>query len=429
MAETPLNPMPTSLITSSGSSREAQPRLETLRRMVLVTGNYINLADGASMTLHRIVDMLAELGVDVAVVAPTAGDAELPAAARMVNVPSFRGPVQGYRVPLGLGRRAVAAIERFEPQLVHVASPDPASIAAMRLARRNGLPITSTFHTNFPAYLSHWGPWTARLVPWAWRIMRWFYGQCDRVYVPTPSIGEELRAHDVLTDWAILARGVDDRSFGPQYRSEAWRRDHGLSSEDRVVLFCARIVWEKGLRTLVSALDHLRRRGPRHRVLIVGDGVQRQWLQEHLPHAIFTGFLNGEELARAYASADIFLYPSTTDTFGNVTLEALASGLPVVGARAPGTRSLVDEGENGLLVAPDDARGLAEASARLLGDDMLRRRMAHHALERAAEYRWTNILEDFAVSLDRLVGAAEAAPRVEGASALRRFGAPTALLP
>ena len=429
MAETPLNPMPTSLITPSHPSREGRPSLETLRRMVLVTGNYINLADGASMTLHRIVGMLTELGVEVAVVAPTAGDAELPAAAKMVNVPSFRGPVQGYRVPLGLGRRAVAEIERFGPQLVHVASPDPASIAAMRFARRHGLPITSTFHTNFPAYLKHWGPWTSRLVPWAWRMMRWFYGQCDSVYVPTPSIGEELRAHGVLADWAILARGVDERSFGPHYRSEAWRRAWGLDPDDRVVLFCARIVWEKGLRTLVSALDHLRASGLEHKVVVVGDGVQRPWLQEHLPYATFTGFLAGEQLARAYASADIFLYPSTTDTFGNVTLEALASGLPVVGARAPGTRSLVEEGENGILVAPDDARGFAEACAHLLSDDMRRRRMAHRALERAAEYRWTNILEDFAVSLDRLVGVSSETPRLEGAPALRRFGAPTALLP
>lgn len=153
----------------------------------------------------------------------------------------------------------------------------------------------------------------------------------------------------------------------------------------------------------MAALERLRGGETPHRVLIVGDGDQREWLEARLPDAIFTGYMVGDELARAYASSDIFLYPSTTETFGNVTLEAMASGLPVVGARAHGTRSLVVDEKTGLLAEPDDPADLAAACRRLLDDSVLRRRLGRAAFERSKQYRWRAVLDEFAAELDALV--------------------------
>lgn len=379
--------------------------LENLERLVLVTGNYINVADGAALTLHRIVEDLQARQVQVLVVAPGDHEPALRPPQQMISPPSVGLAIQGYRLSFGMGRRLEAALDSFSPQLVHVATPDLAGRWAMSYARRRRLPLTSTFHTNFAAYLRYWGLLPALLSPVAWQLKRRLYSAFDRVYVPTPSIGEELIERGVLKEYAIFARGVDSRRFHPGQRSEQWRRRHHIALDRPVILFCARVVWEKGLRTLVEALRLVRRFGPEHEVLIVGDGAQLRWLKRALPFAHFTGFLDGEELAGAYASADLFLYPSTTDTFGNVTLEAMSSGLPVVGARAPGTRCIVGHEESGFLVTPEDEREFAQRALWLLRNGSARRRMGWAARCRAESYSWPQILRDFALDLDRLVEA------------------------
>lgn len=418
MAETSPQPPLINLSTASGASRQrlvaealASPRaaLDHLERAAVVTGNYINVADGASVTVHRLVEALEDHGVEVVVVAPGGAEAALDRPETMLEVPALDVPFQqGYRLPLGLGQDTREALERFDPQLVHVASPEPASLAAMAYARRRAIPITSSFHTNFASYLRYWSPLLGALEPVAWTLLRLFYAPCEAVFVPTESMGDELVRHGVLDDYAILARGVDTARFGRRFRSMDWRRRHGIGVEERVVLFCARLVWEKGLRTLVDALDELAEIGPAHRVVIAGDGMQRDWLERQLPEAVFPGFLVGDELSRAYASADLFVYPSTTDTFGNVTLEAMASGLPVVGARAPGTCSLIDHGRTGLLAPPDNASALAAACDRLLRDDTLRRRLGEAAMAEARRYQWPEILDRFVADLDAIVAGAGA---------------------
>lgn len=209
--------------------------------MALVTGNYINVVDGAVKALHRVVDSLTERGVEVAVVAP-GGPQQLARPETIFEVPSLPFPIQGYRFPLGLGRRTKARLEAFAPQIVHVASPDPASLMAMRFARKRGLPIVSSFHTNFPSYLKYWGRLWGLLTPAAWKLLQWFYAPCDEVFVPTPSIGKVLEERGVLDEWGILARGVEPGQFGPRFRSMDWRRRRGIRVDERVVLFCTRLV-------------------------------------------------------------------------------------------------------------------------------------------------------------------------------------------
>ncbi len=381
-----------------------QRSLQNLERLALAVGNYVNVADGVSLTLHRVVEALHRRGVEVAVIAPDGDHPDLASPPHMISVPSVGLPIQkGYRVALGLDRKTISAMDRFDPQLVHVATPDLAGWMATRYARRRGLKLIGTYHTNFAAYLDYWGRVPSMLTSVAWRLKRSFYQHFDQVFVPTRALGEELVDRGVLRHFAVLARGVNQQRFNRRCRSPQWRQSLGINDDEIVVLFCARIVWEKGLRTLVRALRWMRNRGVDFRTLIVGDGAQKNWLQKQLPDAQFTGFLTHDALACAYASSDLFLYPSTTDTFGNVTLEAMASGLPVVGARAPGTRTLVQHGESGILVAPDDPRALAEAAIGLIEDDDERRRIADGAARRARKFQWSEILGRFATDLDELV--------------------------
>ena len=172
--------------------------------------------------------------------------------------------------------------------------------------------------------------------------------------MPTPSIQRVLEDHGVEGDYRPWPRGVDGQHFNPAMRSLTWRRARGVEDTQPLVVFAARLKWEKGLSQLATIIEMLNERRPNVRTMIVGDGVAYKHLSERLSNTIFTGFLESTELATAYASADIFLYPSQTDTFGNVTLEAMASGLPVMCARAPGSESLVIDKRNGFF---DGTRG------------------------------------------------------------------------
>lgn len=377
-----------------------------LQRVALVAGNYVNVADGVAKTLHRIVDALQRRGAEVYVLAPRGEHPALSPADELIPVPSVGLPIQkGYRLSMGLHGDARRSLEQFDPQLIHVATPDPTGLMAVRYARSRQLALTSTYHTNFATYLKYWGRFPSALTPLAWSLTRRFYGLFDAVYVPTASLGEELVERGILPHYSVLARGIDRNRFHPQNRCMDWRRDHGLAPDDRVVLFCARIVWEKGLRTLVEALRRMKEADQTFRCVVAGDGAQAGWLRKRLTDAVFTGYLDHDDLACVYASSDLFVYPSTTDTFGNVTLEAMASGLPVVGARAPGTRTLVEHGESGILVAPDDPGELADATLELLADDARRRRLARGAQRRARQFHWSDILHRFTADLDRIAGA------------------------
>ncbi len=375
-----------------------------LERVALAAGNYVNVSDGSTKTLHRIVDALRRRGAEVLILAPDGDHPALLPVHNLVPVPSIGLPIQGYRLAMGLVGKARRALERFDPQLIHVATPDPTGLMAVRYAQSRQLALTSTYHTNFATYLKYWGPLPSTLTPLAWFLTRRFYGHFDAVYVPTAHLGEELVQRGILPNYSVLARGIDRDCFHPGRRCMQWRREHGLSPEDKVVLFCARIVWEKGLRTLVKALRRLEQSSVDFRCVVAGDGAQAGWLRKKLPRAVFTGFLDHQELACVYASSDLFVYPSTTDTFGNVTLEAMACGLPVIGARAPGTRTLVEDGESGLLVAPDDPEQLADAALELLIDDVERRRLANGAAQRARHFHWSDILTRFTSELDYIVG-------------------------
>ena len=370
------------------------------RRIALFSGNYVTVVDGVALTLNRLVHFLCGRGDEVVVFAPGAKRFALAPAGEFVPIPAVPFGLQPeYRVALGLTPRARRRLADLEPDLVHIATPDLLGASALRHARRWRLPVVGSFHSNIPSYLRYATFWR-HFEAVAWTYLRRFYGRCDRVYVPTLSMKAELVRHGFAAATEIWARGVDMDRFAPRHRSMPWRRDHGIADDEPVVLFVARLRWEKGLDLLARVFRRLDDIGVRYRPVIVGDGVGYAPLRRLLPRAVMPGHLEGSALATAYASADVFLYPCETDTFGNVTLEAMASGLPTVCADAPGAKSLVQSGTTGWLVSPGDETGFVERTSSLIADAARRRRQGAAALERARMFSWDACLESLSNSYD-----------------------------
>lgn len=360
-------------------------------RVALFTGAYNHIADGVSLTLNRLVDYLERIGAEVLVFAPTVDEPPVKHSGELVAIPS--APVPGrqeYRMSFGLPPSTRRRFSDFNPTLVHIATPDYLGNRALRLARRSGIPVVASYHTHFSSYLKYYG--FEEFEGFLWKYLRRFYRQCEHVYVPSHSMAAVLHAHEIRKNLRLWQRGVDTRRFSPTRRSDAWRQTIGIDDDEVLITFVGRLVWEKGLVVLANVLDRLRSEGLRFRCMIVGEGPARSELSERLPDAIFTGYLGGEALGRAYASSDLFFFPSDTETFGNVTLEAMASGLPAVCADATGSNGLVHHGENGFLVPAGDVSVFADRITHLVLDAALRRRMGHASVKIARAYEWDAVL-------------------------------------
>lgn len=360
-------------------------------RVALFTGAYTHIADGVSLTLNRAVRYLTENGVDVRVFAPEGPVRALHPAGTVVPVPSISAPGRPeYRVSIGFSARVRESLDAFAPHIVHIATPDVLGLVALRYALRLSIPVVATYHTHFASYLDYYGLGIGE--PWLWRYLRWFYGHCDATLVPSSTMQDVLSAQGITRGVSIWARGVEADRFSPSKRDEAWRSSLGLPPNVPVVLFAGRLVWEKGLTVYGDVIEKLQDAHIPHASLVVGDGPARAELQRRLPQTVFAGHQDKEGLARAYASSEVFLFPSETETFGNVTLEAMASGLPCVCAQATGSGSLVVPGETGFLVPARISDAFFEAVSTLVRDADLRARMGQASRQRALDFDWQVIL-------------------------------------
>lgn len=357
-------------------------------RVALFSGNYNYVRDGANQALNLLVGHLLGQGVAVRVYSPTVEEPAFPPTGDLVDVPAV--PMPGgrgeYKVARGMPTRVRRDLEAFAPNLVHVSAPDVLGHRAVSWARKRGVAAVASVHTRFETYFRYYH--LQALEPLIERMQTRFYGRVDRVLAPSPSMAALLRDWGVETPIDIWSRGIDHARFTPARRDLAWRRSLGIGDGEMVVGFLGRLVKEKGLDVFAEVAAELARRGVPHRALVVGDGPAREWFAEQAPAAVFTGFQSGDALGRAVASMDVFFNPSVTETFGNVTAEALAAGVPVVAARATGTIDLVEESRTGFMVEPGDIGGYADAIARIVGDPALRRGMGEAGTRSAAAYRW-----------------------------------------
>jgi glycosyltransferase involved in cell wall biosynthesis len=263
---------------------------------------------------------------------------------------------------------------------IHSATPGPIGLAALGISRIMGLPISGTYHTSLPQYAAYLTGDEA-VEQLVWRYTLWYYEQMDFVYAPSEETGRELV--DRGLDEAkirLYPRGVDVEAYHPRFGNGYYRRRHGLGDEIKL-LYVGRVSKEKNLPVLVRSFKKLCASDPRLHLAVVGDGPYMSEMQKELAAApvTFTGYLSGTDLAEAYASADLFVFPSTTDTFGNVILEAQASGLPVIVTDTGGPRENMMDGETGIIVPGGDAEALAAAAAELAGNPLRREKMGRAA--------------------------------------------------
>ncbi len=359
-------------------------------RVALFSGNYNYVRDGANQALNRLVEYLLRQGVNVRVYSPTVDEPAFPATGDLVDVPAI--PIPGrseYRLPIAVPARVRRDLEKFNPNVVHVSSPDIVGHRAVSWARRHKIAAVASVHTRFDTYLAYYH--MQALEPLARGIMRRFYHRCEVVLAPAESTAAILRAQRMNRDIAIWARGIDREQFNPDRRDMPWRRTLGIADDEMVIAFLGRVVMEKGLDVFADAIHAFETFGFKHRVIVIGEGPARPWFEEQLPQAIFLGEQTGADLAHALASADVFFNPSLTEAFGNVTLEAMACGLPVLAAEATGSTNLVRSGITGTLVDGTDPDEFAEGLAAYARDPDLRRRHGEAGLDVARRMDWDTI--------------------------------------
>ncbi|MCU0841232.1 MAG: glycosyltransferase family 1 protein [Thiobacillaceae bacterium] len=374
--------------TERGNPPVAQRRL----RVAVVTETYPPEINGVAMTLGRMVDALRARGHRLQLIRPRQGDDDRAGTAEGleevlrpgVAIPRYAGLKMG--LPSGSALRRLWSARR--PDLVHIATEGPLGWSALAAASRLGIPVATDFHTNFHSYSRHYGMgWLTRPIA---AYLRRFHNRARVTLVPSQSIRADLEASG-YRNVAVVARGVDTRLFDPARRSAALRAAWGAGPDDPVLVHVGRVAPEKNLDLLVRAFAAVEQARPAARLVLVGDGPAAAALREAHPRFVFAGARRGEDLAAHYASADAFLFPSLTETFGNVLLEAMASGLPVVGFDYAAAAQHVRHGVNGLK-APyaDDAAFVAE-SRRLLADDRMRRALGARARETAAALSWERV--------------------------------------
>lgn len=371
-------------------------------RIALFSGNYNYVRDGANQALNRLVEYLLRQDAAVRVYSPTVDEPAFAPAGDLISVPSIAIPGRPeYRLPLRLSGRISDDLAAFAPNILHISSPDRVSRQARKWAADRGLPVLASVHTRFETYFRYYNMSFLEPLVEAW--LRKLYRRCDALVAPSESMAQLLREQRMNYDIDIWSRGVDRDIFNPARRDLEWRHGHGIADAAPVIGFLGRLVMEKGLDVFADTIDQLRRRGVAHSVLVVGEGPARDWFETRLSGAHFVGFQGGADLARAVASMDMLFNPSVTETFGNVTLEAMACGLPVVAAKATGSQSLVADKRSGRLVPPGAIGQFADALSDYCADPALRAAHGAAGEARSREFSWDAINQTVADTYLRLI--------------------------
>ncbi len=371
-------------------------------RIALFSGNYNYVRDGANQALNRLVGYLLSQGASVRIYSPTVENPAFQATGDLVSVPSMAIPFRPeYRIPLSLSRSVRRDLEAFNPNIVHIASPDRVSRKAVKWARKQNLPVLCSVHTRFETYFRYYNMSFIEPVVEAW--IRRLYRKCDALVAPSESFAQVLRQQRMNYDIDIWSRGVDREIFNPGRRDMEWRRGLGISDDTPVIGFLGRLVMEKGLDVFSDTIDQLKRRNVPHQVLVIGEGPARAWFESRIPEAKFAGFQVGADLGRAVASMDMFFNPSVTEAFGNVTLESMACGLPVVAAKATGSQSLVEDKVSGRLITPGAINQFADALQAYCVNSDLRAEHGNIGERRSLDYSWDAINQTVADTYLRLI--------------------------
>lgn len=357
-------------------------------KIALYSGTYIRDKDGAVRSIYQLVSSLIKSGHTVAVWSPDV-PAQKNGAVTVHKVPSVPIPLYpdyklGFYLP---GTKN--ELDTFAPDIIHISTPDIVGRKFLRYAKEKGIPVGSAFHTDFPSYLSYYHLGFAEKA--AWNYLVCFYNTCDVVFAPNESVRTKL-ASKGINNIELWSRGIDKELFDPVRRSEALRKV--WRAEGRMVfLYVGRFVLYKDVEVVKGLYRRFIEDGHSDmvRFVMIGSGPEEEHLRSHMPDAVFTGYLTGEALAEAYASGDVFLFPSTTEAFCNVVLEALASGLPSVVSDTGGCMELVKRSRGGFVAKAGDIDEFYTACLRLLQDSDGLSEMRTRGLEFAEGKSWSVI--------------------------------------
>ncbi|OHD70394.1 MAG: hypothetical protein A2W19_16445 [Spirochaetes bacterium RBG_16_49_21] len=364
--------------------------------------------DGVTYTLYNLIERIPKDRFEFLFITPFPPSENVTLPYPVIVCRYIKMPLQeGYRLALpyfdGNLRRA---LDEFKPDLVHFTTPSFLGRYARQYALKKRLPLVSTYHTHFPNYVDYYFKYLpflrflGALVP---PILRFFYNECSVVYVPTKPVLEDLVKIGIerkrLTIWG---RGIDTAKFNPRKRDEKFIGN--LCGKNTVrILFVSRLYWVKEIMTVIGIYKALSRIHPTVKMVITGDGPQRKYMEKRMPDAVFTGKVLHEDLPKIYASCDIFLFPSITETFGNVNLEALASGLPVVAAAKGGQLGIIKEGETGYLVEPKNIGMFCKKLSYLINNPDVLKRMSKKAVEYARAQKWDVLCREMFESYEKAV--------------------------
>jgi glycosyltransferase involved in cell wall biosynthesis len=381
-------------------------------RIALFSEVYWPMVSGVGVTLLRLTKALEERGHQVRVYSASyplpKGQPDRPEVHRSPSIPLFLYPDVHWAFPRL--RDVIADAARFRPDVVHVATEFALGLAGLKAARQLSLPLVASAHTDYDKYATRYGvDWALRV---GWHYLRWFYGQAHCVLCPSRIYEQHLHSRGV-THTGVWSRGVDPAWFHPRFRTEAYRKALGVGPNDLLVTYIGRIAREKNLALLMEAWDALAPHRGSAQLALVGRGpLEDEIRRREIPGVHVLGLMHDRVLSEAYASADIFVFPSATETFGNSLLEAMGSGLPPLAAAAGGVLEFAQHGRNAWLVAPNSAPAIAQGLRRLIHDSSLRRTLADGALRTARERAWDEVydrlLEDYqdAIESSRVVRAA-----------------------
>lgn len=369
---------------------ELQARQRTMR-IAVVTETYPPEINGVAMTIARFVDGLRLRGHDLQLVRPrqTSADQAGGEEVLMRGLPIPRYPHLKMGLPAKNALVKLWSVRR--PDVVHIVTEGPLGWSALQAAAKLKLPVTSDFRTNFHAYSDHYGiGWLQKPI---FAYLRKFHNRTSCTMVPTVALQRELDEMG-FQNLCVVARGVDTALFDPAKRSDELRRRWGAGPDMPVVIYVGRLASEKNLSVLINTFDAMRLANPACKLVLVGDGPQRRELEGRVPGAVFTGLKRDDELAAHYASGDIFLFPSVTETFGNVTTEAMASGLAVVAYRYAAAAQLIKDGVSGRTVRMHDANTFTNAAVDLVRDWPANKHLGVAARSVAETLGWDRLVDE-----------------------------------
>ncbi|MHB1653351.1 MAG: glycosyltransferase family 4 protein [Desulfitobacteriaceae bacterium] len=371
-------------------------------RVALFTDTFSPQVNGVTTTLNQLVQYWERAGIDFLVFAPRSEE-QSPDSDCIRRVPSFPLPLYPEcRVPLSRFRKIERQLQEFVPDIIHLVTPFTLGLVGRNLGLKYSIPLVASYHTNFDQYLDYYHLAIFKKMSWAY--IAWFHGVCERNFCPSSATKKVLEKYGI-GDLEVWSRGIDTSQYSPDFRSLRIRQTYGISKTKLLLLYVGRVAAEKDLDILLESYRSLPADvAEKVHLIVAGDGPFKLKVNlRDYPGVTWTGYLHGRELVEAYASCDLFVFPSSTETFGNVVLEAMASGLPVVAVRAGGVVDIVSDMKTGVLCQARSIESFRDGISFLVNNGELRRQMADLARAEAIKQNWDSIFDGLMESYQTVI--------------------------